>query len=59
MLAANDANGQAVRTIVSLITNVAKDQNVRYVLTQLDDLLQVIFTVYVKICLNLGNLLKA
>ncbi|KAK6058238.1 hypothetical protein COOONC_04195 [Cooperia oncophora] len=37
---ANDANGQAARTIVNLITNVAKDQNVRYVLTLLDDMLQ-------------------
>ncbi|KAK6058237.1 tRNA pseudouridine synthase A [Cooperia oncophora] len=40
VLAANDANGQAARTIVNLITNVAKDQNVRYVLTLLDDMLQ-------------------
>ncbi|KJH52098.1 v-ATPase subunit H [Dictyocaulus viviparus] len=40
VLAANDANGQAVKTIVNLITNVAKDQNVRYVLTLLDDMLQ-------------------
>ena len=41
VLEANDANGQAARTFVSLITNVAKDQNVRYVLTLLDDMLQV------------------
>ncbi|XGW30885.1 hypothetical protein V3C99_009670 [Haemonchus contortus] len=40
VLSANDANGQAVRTYVNLITNVAKDQNVRYVLTLLDDMLQ-------------------
>lgn len=40
-MAANDENGQAVRTVVNLITNVAKDQNVRYVLTLLDDMLQV------------------
>ncbi|PAV75314.1 hypothetical protein WR25_18481 isoform C [Diploscapter pachys] len=40
VLAQYDASGQAVRTIVNLITNVAKDQNVRYVLTLLDDMLQ-------------------
>lgn len=40
VLANNDANGQAAKTIVNLITNVAKDQNVRYVLTLLDDMLQ-------------------
>ncbi|CAJ0583516.1 unnamed protein product, partial [Mesorhabditis spiculigera] len=40
VLAANGENGQAVRTFVSLISNVAKDQNVRYVLTLLDDMLQ-------------------
>ncbi|CAI4228682.1 unnamed protein product [Auanema sp. JU1783] len=40
VLKANDENGQAVKTIVNLITNVAKDQNVRYVLTVLDDMLQ-------------------
>lgn len=40
VIEANDANGQAARTFVSLITNVAKDQNVRYVLTLLDDMLQ-------------------
>ncbi len=33
--------GQCARTLINLITNVAKDQNVRYVLTLLDDLLQV------------------
>lgn len=40
VLAANDANGQAAKTIVNLITQVAKDQNVRYVLTLFDDMLQ-------------------
>lgn len=40
VLAENDENGQAARTIVNLITQVAKDQNVRYVLTLFDDLLQ-------------------
>lgn len=36
----NDENGQAARTIVNLLNNVAKDQNVRYVLTIFDDMLQ-------------------
>uniref|UniRef100_A0A1I7XVH1 MIF4G_like_2 domain-containing protein n=1 Tax=Heterorhabditis bacteriophora TaxID=37862 RepID=A0A1I7XVH1_HETBA len=40
VLTENDSNGQAARTIVNLIANVAKDQNVRYVLTLLDDMLQ-------------------
>ncbi|CAI5455988.1 unnamed protein product [Caenorhabditis angaria] len=40
VLAANDANGQAAKTVANLITQVAKDQNVRYVLTLFDDMLQ-------------------
>ncbi|CAI2356739.1 unnamed protein product [Caenorhabditis sp. 36 PRJEB53466] len=40
VLAANDANGQAAKTMANLITQVAKDQNVRYVLTLFDDMLQ-------------------
>ncbi|CAD6187217.1 unnamed protein product [Caenorhabditis auriculariae] len=40
MLAQSGVANQAVNTFVSLITQVAKEQNVRYVLTILDDLLQ-------------------
>lgn len=32
---------QCARTLINLITTVAKDENVRYVLTLFDDLLQV------------------
>lgn len=32
---------QCARTMINFITTVAKDQNVRYVLTVLDDMLQV------------------
>ncbi|GMT33479.1 hypothetical protein PFISCL1PPCAC_24776, partial [Pristionchus fissidentatus] len=39
VLRENDENGQAVKTIVNLLNNVAKDQNVRYVLTLFDDML--------------------
>lgn len=38
--------GQCARTFINLITNVAKDQNVRYVLTLLDDMLQVFIFVF-------------
>uniref|UniRef100_A0A1I7TC11 V-type proton ATPase subunit H n=1 Tax=Caenorhabditis tropicalis TaxID=1561998 RepID=A0A1I7TC11_9PELO len=40
VIAANDANGQLAKTMANLITQVAKDQNVRYVLTLFDDMLQ-------------------
>ncbi|MQI27712.1 hypothetical protein EI009_25770, partial [Escherichia coli] len=40
VLAANNANGQAAKTMANLITQGAKDQNVRYVLTLFDDMLQ-------------------
>ncbi|GMT04270.1 hypothetical protein PENTCL1PPCAC_26444, partial [Pristionchus entomophagus] len=39
VLRTNDENGQAVKTIVNLLNNVAKDQNIRYVLTLFDDML--------------------
>uniref|UniRef100_A0A8R1DX72 V-type proton ATPase subunit H n=1 Tax=Caenorhabditis japonica TaxID=281687 RepID=A0A8R1DX72_CAEJA len=39
VLAANDANGKAAKTMANL-TQAAKDQNVRYVLTLFDDMLQ-------------------